>query len=184
MAAPKFSKINLLPKDSFEFSNLGKIMKWSLTTGRILVVLTEFVVILAFGSRFWYDRKLNDLIESIDQKQAVVESYTEIEERARDILERQKIVSSYLTKNLEINERVREIKKITPSDVNYSQISLGATSLDLSGTAGSEVGFYQLMAGLTALPNISSVNVGGIEFDQTFGQINFKINALITKPKT
>ncbi|MBI1872122.1 hypothetical protein HYS10_01750 [Candidatus Collierbacteria bacterium] len=184
MAAPKFSKINLLPKDSFEFSSLGKIMKWSLTTGRVLVVLTEFVVILAFGSRFWYDRRLNDLMESIDQKQAVVESYAEIEERVRDVLERQKIVNSYLSNNLELSVRVNDIKRITPSDVNYSQISFSTTGLDLAGTVGSEVGFYQLISGLTSLPNISSVNVGGIEFDQTFGLINFKINASITKPKT
>lgn len=158
-------------------------MKWSLTTGRVLVVLTEFVVILAFGSRFWYDRKLNDLTESIDQKQAVVESYAEIEDRARDILERQKIISSYLTNSLEVRKRIEEIKRITPSDVNYSQIGLGATSLDFSGTAGSETGFYQLMAGLSSLPNISSISVGGIEFDQTFGLINFKVNASISKQK-
>jgi len=54
-------KVNLLPKDNFEFSLVGKFLRWALTAGRVMVVLTEFVVILAFGSRFWLDKEMNDL---------------------------------------------------------------------------------------------------------------------------
>src|SRR3989344_7346869 len=106
MPAAKLAKINLLPKDSFDFSTLGKFLRWSLTTGRVLVVLTEFVVILAFGSRFYFDKRLNDLVEEIVQKQAVVDSYAEIEKTTRDILTKQEVVNSYLANNLRISARI------------------------------------------------------------------------------
>ncbi len=181
MPAVKFGKINLLPKDAFEFSALGKILKWALTTGRVLVVLTEFVVILAFGSRFYFDKKLNDLIEVISQKQAVVESYTDIEAKMRDLLSRQAIVDKYLAGNLGVNNTIGQIKKSTPTDVSFSEINLDDKGFSLTGTAGSEGGLANLLVGLNNIPNVTGVNVGSIDFDQRQGVIVFKIGIITQK---
>ena len=183
MPAAKLAKINLLPKDSFEFSSLGKFLKWSLTTGRVLVVLTEFVVILAFGSRFYFDKRLNDLIEEIDAKQAVVDSYAEIEKTTRDILTRQKVVDSYLTNNLRISDRINQIRRATPQDVTFDDIAIGENGLSLSGTANSESGLANLIAGINQIPDVESVTVAGIDFDQRQGNIKFKISVSITPPR-
>ncbi len=184
MAAQSFAKINLLPKDAFEFSALGRTLKWTLTTGRVLVVLTEFVVILAFGSRFYYDRTSNDLADTIDQKQAVVESYVDVEKQVRDVLAREKAVDLYLAGNLQIKDRLAKVAGITPADVKYDDIDLSSEVLNLAGTAGSEAGFYQEIAGLTSLPFISQVTVSGIQFDQRQGLITFKVSGAINKTKT
>jgi len=184
MAAQSFAKINLLPKDSFEFSTLGKTLKWALSSGRVMVVLTEFVVILAFGSRFYYDRKLNDLIETIDQKQAVIESYVDIEKQMRDILARKKVVDIYLRDNLKTKERIASVARVTPINVKYDEISFEIDSFNLSGTAGSEAGFYQVIAGLGSLPFVESVSIAGVNFDQKLGLVSFKINAAFSKTKT
>jgi hypothetical protein len=175
----RFSRINLLPHDSFEYSVVGKFLRWALTIGRALVILTEFIVILAFGSRFYYDKKLNDLMETIDQKQAVVESYAEIEKKARDILERQKIISLYLKTNLGVSGVFSSIQKITPPDVSYSQISLNETGINIVGTAGSETGFNKALAGVGTIKGIKEITVGAVDFDQRLGLINFKIRGLI-----
>lgn len=182
MPATKLGRINLLPKDSFEFSGLGRFLKWALTSGRMLVVLTEFVVILAFGSRFYYDKKLNDLIEVIDQKQNVVESYAEIENRMRDVLARQKTVTNFSTVNLAINDRFGQIRRITPTDVTYTEISINETGFNLAGTAGSEGGLANLLVGVNNVPNVSGVSIGSVEYDQRKGIINFKIS--VTTGKT
>lgn len=181
MPASKLGKINLLPKDSFEFSVLGKTLKWALTSGRVLVVLTEFVVILAFGSRFYFDKKLNDLIEVIDQKQAVVESYAVIEAKMRDILSRQAIVSKYLKENLGVNNVINQLKRITPADINFSEVLVDNKGFSLIGTSGSEGGLANLLAGLNSVPNVSGVNVGSINFDQRQGAIEFKITVVVDK---
>lgn len=181
MPAAKLEKINLLPKDSFEFSVLGKVLKWALTSGRVLVVLTEFVVILAFGSRFYFDRRLNDLIETISQRQAVVDSYAEIEKRIRDVLAKQAIVAKYSQENLGINNVITQIKRVTPQDVSFDEIAIDSKGFSLTGSAGSEGGLASLLLGVNSIPNISGVNVGGIDFDQRQGTINFRINVTIAK---
>lgn len=175
MPATKLGRINLLPKDAFEFSALGKILKWAMTTGRVLVVLTEFVVILAFGSRFYFDKRLNDLIEVIDQKQAVVDSYAEIENKMRDLLSRQAIIDKYLADNLGVNNIINQTKRSTPADVNFTEININYKGFSLTGTSGSEGGLANLLVGLNNLPNVTGVNVGSIDFDQRQGIINFKI---------
>lgn len=176
MPATKLGKINLLPKDSFEFSTLGKILKWALTTGRVLVVLTEFVVILAFGSRFYFDKKSNDLIEVIDQRQAVVDSYADIEKRVRSILARQAIVEKYTKENLAINNAIGQIRRVTPQDVIFDEIAIDSKGFSLTGSAGSEGGLANLLLGVNSIQNISGVNVGGIDFDQRQGTIKFRVN--------
>jgi len=163
---------------------LGKFLKWSLTTGRVLLVLTEFVVILAFGSRFYFDKRLNDLIEEIGAKQAVVDSYAEIEKTTRDILTRQAVVSSYLTNNLRISDRINQIKRATPQDVTFDDIAVDGNGLSLSGTTNSESGLANLIAGINQIADVESVTVAGIDFDQRQGNIKFKISVSITAPKT
>ena len=53
--------INLLPKTEFELSFWGRFIKWALSTGRYIIILTELVVIIAFMSRFKLDRDASDV---------------------------------------------------------------------------------------------------------------------------
>ena len=181
MPAAKLGKINLLPKDSFEFSTLGKILKWALTSGRVLVVLTEFVVILAFGSRFYFDRRLNDLIEVIVQEQAVVDSYADIEKRVRAVLAKQAIVEKYSKEGLVIDNVIKQIRMVTPQDVSFDEIAIDGKGFSLTGSAGSEGGLANLLLGVNTIPNIGGVNVGGIEFDQRRGVINFRVSVTMSR---
>ena len=177
----RFSRINLLPHDSFEYSVVGKFLKWALSIGRAIVILTEFVVILAFGSRFYYDKKLNDLMETIDQKQAVVESYAEIESKMRDVLERQRVVTLYLDSNIDLPQTFSALQKITPADVSYAQVSLNEGGINLVGTAGSETGFNKILAGIRTIRGIKEITVGSVDFDQRLGLINFKMRGTIKR---
>jgi len=58
MAAKKEKPINLLPKDSFAETTLGRVITWFLGTFRIMVIAVELVVVAAFLSRFWLDSKM------------------------------------------------------------------------------------------------------------------------------
>ena len=82
MAAPK-SEIELLPQEGWEKGTLGKLLKWALTAGRYIVIVTELAVIMAFLSRFKFDRELTDLHEEIKQKQAVIQSAQSFETEFR-----------------------------------------------------------------------------------------------------
>lgn len=168
-------KVNLLPKDAFETSMLGKFLKWSLTAGRVMVVLTEFVVILAFASRFWFDKKLNDLRETNDVNQTTIQSYVETEEQMRKVLVRQKAVEVFLDEGLEIGDGLAKLKALLPSGTVISQVSFLQGGVGIAGMAGSERALAQTINAMTSYQDVESVEIKKIEFDQKRGGIDFEI---------
>jgi len=167
--------INLLPKDSFSFSALGKFLSWALTTGRVLVVLTEFVVLLAFGSRFYFDKKVNDLKEEVDQKQVQIQAYAETEATIRTILAKQEPISKYMSGNLTFGERYDELSRIMPSGVRLEKLTLDSSGMNLVGESASELGFAQLLQNLKKIKNIVRLSMKETNFDQTTGVVKFNI---------
>jgi Tfp pilus assembly protein PilN len=167
------SHINLLPKDSFEFSGTGKLLKWTTTVGRVLVVMTEFVVILAFASRFYFDKKLNDLSETIAGKLAVVQSYNEVETQMRDLISRQSVVSNYLTNKIDISNKITDLGRQIPLGVAVDSLSMKGKDVSVKGTAGSETAFAQFLLSLKKDPLLKKISLDSTTYDQTSGSVKF-----------
>ena len=98
--------VNLLPQDAFSKSSVGRVLNWSLSTGRYIVVFTEMIVILTFLSRFTLDRQLTDLNESILRKQAIVDSFGELESNIREIQAKTEFIR-------QLDSRVQAIELLT-----------------------------------------------------------------------
>lgn len=179
----KFSKINLLPKDVFETSFLGKFLRWSLTAGRVMVVLTEFVVILAFASRFWFDKKLNDLREGNNVKQTLVQSYVDTEEQMREVLARQKAVDIYLSEGLKIQQELDRLAFQLPASTTLNRISFLKDGLGIEGITGTGRTLAQTIFALKADERVSLIDIEKVEFDQKMGGIEFEIITQFDKNK-
>jgi hypothetical protein len=169
------SSINLLPKDSFEFSVAGKTLKWIMTAGRVLVVLTEFVVLLAFASRFYFDKKLSDLGEVLVQKETQIAAYVDVETEMRKILAKQKPIETFQTKGLGFQTKIDGLTRIIPQGVAVENLTLDSSGLTVAGKASSEYGFAQLISGVKKMPNVAMVNMKDTSFDQTTGGVKFSI---------
>lgn len=175
MPARKFIKVNLLPKDAFETSFLGKFLKWSLTAGRVMVVLTEFVVILAFASRFWFDKELNDLREANDSKQVVIKSYVDTENQMRTVLARQTAVDAFLSEKLEIDLGLDKLKLLLPNGTVLNQVSFLPGGVGIAGITGSEQALVQTINAMKSYQDVESVEIKKLEFDQKKGGVSFEI---------
>lgn len=170
-----FSSINLLPKDRFENSSLGKFLGWATTSGRVLVVLTEFVVLLAFGSRFYFDKRLNDISEVLDQKQAQIEAYSETEKQMREVLAKQNLVKVYLERNIKIGEKYDFLSKLLPYGVALEKLSVDSAGINLTGEANSEVSFATLLRNLKRSDKIAYINIKDTLYDQKTNLMKFSI---------
>lgn len=146
-----------------------------MTAGRVLVVLTEFVVLLAFASRFYFDKKLNDLSEVIDQKQTQIDAFAETEMQIRKVLAKQSAVNGYLQNNLGIIKRYDELNRITPSGIKLEKLSIETTGMNMTGQSESELGFAQFLHNLKQLPGIGRLSINDTNFDQTKGSVKFSI---------
>ena len=63
MSAHKKQQVNLLPEKGFTSTTTGRVLTWILSTFRIIVIVTEIIVMIAFLSRFWLDAQNTDLSE-------------------------------------------------------------------------------------------------------------------------
>ncbi len=182
-ATAKLTHINLVPLDEFEKSFVGKAMKWALSAGKSIVIVTEFVVILAFLSRFKLDRDLNDLNEVILQKQAVVESFIETETTMRKFQDKLKVVVGEESQSVGFSGIWGKLIGITPADTFYDSIELAQGKLVLKGVASSEQGFSILIDQLKKDPRYTQIQLSDVELSQSKGGVTFTITASgATKP--
>jgi len=140
------NEINLLPKDKWEIGTIGKLLGWALKVGRYVVVFTELVVISAFLFRFGLDRRLTDLNEEMKQKQAIVNSYGDFEEKFRRLQLQLKSIKEVEEDSLRADQVLTNISQITPLDTVYSSIDINEEEVSLEGQTFSEVGLATLLA--------------------------------------
>lgn len=155
-------EINLLPKDPFFNTTLGRFLNWSLNAGRYIVIFTEMVVIVSFASRFVLDRKVHDLNESIHQKQTIIQSQAEFE---RDFRLAQTKISSYQQIDQQSNlvEVFPLLQQIVPDDVRLEKLSIKQGALSGQGVALSSRAINYFISNMQLSSHFSNINVGRIE---------------------
>lgn len=166
MAARVDPLVNLLPSDRFEYSRVGRFLKWALSTGRHVLMLTELVVIIAFLSRFWFDRSLENLREVRIQKEAIVDSYDQVLQGFLTMQSQLVNVRRILRTQFHPAERLSSIQLLTPRDVRYTNIETSTESATLKGFVPSAPSFSTLLSRLQADPTFSEVLVRSLQLSR------------------
>jgi Tfp pilus assembly protein PilN len=163
---PATISINLLPKDPFYETPLGKLLKWALSIGRYIVIFTELVVILSFVTRFSLDRQVTDLNDALFQKQTLIESYGDLEANVR---EAQAKIDQYqqISQQSNIAEIFPKLSAITPRDVTLDELVIKPGSVTLSGLTQSQNSLSLLINNIQLSPDFLSVSVDRIETGST-----------------
>lgn len=181
MAARK-RDIELAPKEEWEKRPLGRFLKWALTIGRYIVIITELIVILAFLSRFKLDRDLTDLYEEIRQKQAIVESASDFENDFRFLQKRLATIQSLEEEQLGAARVLEEVTRLTPLDVSFTDLSSTSEEISFTATALSEAGLATFLRELKASPRFEKLILSQVSSETTkeIG-IQFNLSAKLLK---
>jgi Tfp pilus assembly protein PilN len=134
-------------------------------------------VLLAFGSRFYFDKKVNDLTEEVTQKQVQIETFADTEKQMRRILAKQAPIDSYLVNNITFSQRYDELTKIIPSGVRLEKLTIDINGMGMTGDSTSELGFAQLLRSLKRMDGVANLSMKETSFDQTSGSVKFNIQA-------
>ena len=181
-AQKKESQINLLPKDKFADSPLGKVLHWLLTTFRIMVIVVEMVVMLAFFSRFWLDAKNADLNDEIKQKTAQIKAYSNFEETYRAVQNRLKIFQALASDEKFFSTNLNLISSYMPPDVFVSSYSASGNTITLAGLSPSEQSIAQYIANLENNQNVANVELTQVDVgEKNEGLIAFGLKIDIQK---
>lgn len=170
--------LNLLPNEGLEKTTTGRLLKWTLSVGRYIVIFTELIVLLAFLSRFWLDRTLSDLHETIIQKQAIIKSAQDLEQQSRSIQNRLKEANGILLDNLKAQEILSFLEKSTPTDMVFNSINIKKDQISLSASTLSELSLAVFSYNLKKSNLFTKINLEGVEKNKTQqGEISFSLSA-------
>lgn len=123
-------ELSLLPDSENPNSFSARAIKWLSTVGRWIIVMTELIVVTAFISRFWLDRKNSDLSEVIRQQQAIIESTQTFEKEFNSFQQRLKFIKDFYVTSPSYDDKISVLVKSTPPDLIYKSLSLKCENSD------------------------------------------------------
>jgi hypothetical protein len=157
-------KVNLLPKEDLDKKAVGKFLKWTLSYGRYIIISVELVVFLVFFSRFIYDQKLANIHERVEQKQAIVASAVDFEEKIRSIQTRIGQVKSLQEGRTIYLTVLDKLKEIIPKDMIFTSIEFNENKILLEGETLSNESFARLITDLKLLPALfSEISIDSVD---------------------
>ncbi|MCL5675626.1 MAG: PilN domain-containing protein [Patescibacteria group bacterium] len=169
--------LNLLPTDNIEKTPAGKFLKWALSVGRYIVIFTELIVLAAFFSRFYFDRKLSDLHETIAQKQAIVESASDLETQARLIQGRLSAVKTILSQDTRAKGILMILAQITPTDIVYDNLNITNQSITVTAVTASEASLGVFLSNLNTA-KFTDISLDSVDKNKYKGAgIRFTVSA-------
>lgn len=169
--------INLVPKDPFFETSLGRILQWALSAGRYIVMFTELVVVLSFATRFYLDRQVTDLNKAISRQEAVVSSYGDFEQ---DFLAAQEKINQYqqITQRSNLVEIFPVLRQVIPNGVEFQELAIYPDKISITGTVLSQQALNLLINNLQISPNFINVVVNTIESQGTLNAgFSFQLSA-------
>lgn len=157
---PKGS-INLIKDQKGDL--IERIINWSLSIGRILVIVTELIAFIAFIWRFSLDQQLVDLHTQIKQKQAIVSAFSKNEKQYRNLQDRLAVASNYSALGTEKLKIFKDILSLGSSSVAINKIGLNEDSMTIEINVLSVSSLSDFVNSLKSYPNVESVSIDKIE---------------------
>jgi Tfp pilus assembly protein PilN len=162
-------EVSLLPESENPNSFNARLMRWLTTSGRVIIIVTELLVIAAFISRFWLDRKNADLSELIRHQQAILETTKDFEKEYSFLQQKLSIIKKFYTSEPDYDKKLDSLVQSTPADIIFKDINITKNKTDeeitaqVALTAYNESSIIDFITNLTVNPDIESVNLNQIE---------------------
>jgi len=164
----KVKSINLLPQEEFDSSTMGIILRWAMSSFRIIVIVTEMIVMAAFLSRFYLDYQNSNLGDSIKVASAQIAAQSDFENEFRGVQQKLNIFNQ-VTGGPQATANINLIASATPQDITLSSVSIQNNEILIKGLAGNEVDIAQFISNLkaqTSFKDVELTSVGSSDQEQ------------------
>ncbi len=158
-AQPKKKLVNLVPRSGFEDTTAGRVLKWTLSTFRMLVIFVELVVIAGFITRFWLDVEHSDLNDEIKQKTQLIESYNSLETNFKKAQAKLLLFKAMDDQDNRNSDLIAALTTKIPNGANLSQFKRDVGSMEISIESVSEQAMAQLISNLEASQDFTDMKL-------------------------
>jgi Tfp pilus assembly protein PilN len=140
------------------------------------MITTEIIVLLAFISRFSLDRKLTDLTEEVNQKQAIIAANSDFEKQIKSLQANIATIKKIAGTQSGSIDIITLMETVIPQDVYLTTLELSTKKMTVNAVASTTQGFSQFLANLQASKQLKNVLLGDINRSPTKG-IEFQFTA-------
>lgn len=167
--------INLVKK---KIDYFDEFIKWALSIGRLVVILTEAIALITFIYRFSLDRQLIDLHSKILQEQAIVESLSDQEAIYRNLQDRLALASEVSNQSQKRVKVFSDIQNNIPQGATFNNLSVFERGARINITFRSVTDVSDFVDFLKNYESIESVSIDKIENKSSSASILVGITVL------
>jgi len=146
-----------------------KFIDWTLTVGRLIVIITEIVAVIAFIYRFSLDEKIVNLHSAIKQQQNIISVLKNDESKYRNLQDRIALASTFSTKAISSDRNTTDIINLIPNQVKIVSFILNKNQIKLKVDITSISSLESLVNSLKNYSGIKSINVDNVENKPSVG---------------
>lgn len=177
--AKNTTPINLLRNNNKE--TIEHVINWTVTIGRILVILVELAALVAFLYRFTLDNQLEDLHTKIKQGQAIVVSQKKSEDTYRNLQDRLVVAATYSKSAGNSIKIFKNIVSFAPNGMTFNTIALSSDGMRIDANVNSVFPLSIFISKLKSYSLIDTVSLDKIENKTSNSVISVGISTTFKK---
>lgn len=172
--------INLVKKPE---NVVDRFINWTLTVGRLVVIVTEVIALAAFLYRFSLDRQLIDLRTTIRQKQAVIELLKDNENVYRNLQNRLAVASNFGGQGKDKVAVTSDLISFAPPGLVFNNINIQDERVRVNVNVNTVSVLSSFVNSLKTYDSIESVSIDKIENRPSSSVITVSITAALKPNK-
>jgi hypothetical protein len=138
------------------------MLSWVTSSAKHLIIIVNFLLIAAFISRFYFDKVLSDLNESVKIKSEILRQNSKFEKTYKE-LQRKLVAIDTLSEPQTIFPRLTEITSFIPNGVKFGSINYLSKTLTFTVISPNRELLNQLINNLKSLKYVKSLSIPSIE---------------------
>jgi len=171
--------INLLSKK--ELSIIDKLVYFSLSYLRYVIVITQLIVIGVFFFRFKIDQNIIDLREALDQKKEIIQVVMPLLSQAESIDKNTKELKIIVNQQEDFLSSLNYLLSVFPETITLKKLDINEKSINMLGSAVDPNQLRSFYAILKKEGKFKSVNLSNIKKNQL--GYSFAINLIKSDKK-
>lgn len=166
-----------LAKKKIDFFDV--FLKWALTAGRVIIIITEVIALSAFLYRFSLDRQIIDLHDTIKQKQTIINNFKANEDKFRNFQERISFASQFSDEGKTKIKMFKDIIGFATPDIIFNSLLLSEDAIKIELRVRSLSPLSKFVNALRNYSPIKTISIDKIENKTSIGIIAVTITATL-----
>ena len=161
---------------------IDRIVQWTLTYGRLVIMITYTVALVAFLFRFTIDFRLTNLHDQIRNDEIIVKAMSDSEALFRNLQNRLDLIGQINnTADMSV-QRLNDLVKLTNSNVTFVNLSISPNTEVATISTNSIQQLNSFVTALKKLNYVMSINIENIQNKVSLGQVSAIINISTNAP--